>query len=45
MGPGIMVARWYIFIPKIPILVFWAGLQMENVVKFHGHFEYFKAMW
>jgi hypothetical protein len=33
---------WFVFIPKIPILVkFW----MENVVIFYDHLEYFTALW
>jgi hypothetical protein len=37
-GDQIRVARWYIFIPKIP-------LKMENVCIFYGHFEYFTVIW
>jgi ferric iron reductase protein FhuF len=37
-----MVARWYIFIPKIPIL---EVLGMENVGAFNGHLENFTVIW
>jgi hypothetical protein len=35
------VARWFVFLPKIPIL---EGLGMENVGKFYDHMEYFTAI-
>jgi hypothetical protein len=34
------VARWFTFIPKIPIWVFLEGLWMENVGIFHDHLEF-----
>jgi hypothetical protein len=33
------------FKPKIPILVRFGGLGMENVVIFYDHLEYFTAIW
>jgi hypothetical protein len=33
------VARWYIFKPKIPALIFLEGLRMKNVGIFYGHLE------
>jgi hypothetical protein len=49
------VARWYIFKPKIPILVILDVLGMENVgtyllcplriYMYNGHLVYFMAIW
>jgi hypothetical protein len=38
------VARWFIFEPKIPILVKFGGLGMENVVIFYDHLKYFTVI-
>jgi hypothetical protein len=41
--PKVRVARWYIFEPKIPILV---GLRMEMLVYlFNGYLKYFTVIW
>jgi hypothetical protein len=35
------VARWYFFIPKIPI---WVYFGIENVGIFYGYWDYFTAI-
>jgi hypothetical protein len=35
------VARWYIFIPKMPFLMYLEGLAMENSGIFYGRLVYF----
>jgi hypothetical protein len=42
---AISVARWFVFKPKIPILVKFKGLGMKNVVILYDHLEYFTAIW
>jgi hypothetical protein len=37
-----VVARWYVFKPKIPIWVNFGGPWNEKVVIFYGHLEYFR---
>jgi hypothetical protein len=44
MGPG-MVARWFVFKPKIQILVILEGFRLENVYIFYCHLEYFMDIW
>jgi hypothetical protein len=39
------IARRFVFKPKIPILVNLEVLEMENVVLFYYHLEYFTAIW
>jgi hypothetical protein len=41
----IWVARWFVFKPKLPILVKFGSLGIENVVIFYDHLEYFTAIW
>jgi hypothetical protein len=36
-----MVARWFLFKPKIPIWENFGGLRLENVYIFYDHLEYF----
>jgi hypothetical protein len=40
-----IVARWYIFKPKLPIWVKFGGPWMENVVIFYDHLEYILVIW
>jgi hypothetical protein len=39
------VARWRIFIPKIPILYTLEGLGVENFGKFYDHLVYVMIIW
>jgi hypothetical protein len=41
----IMVARWYFFVPKIPIWVYLGRLGLENVGILDGHMENVTATW
>jgi hypothetical protein len=45
VGLSTRVARWYIFKPKIPILVYLGGPWSENFTYFCGHWEYLTAIW
>jgi hypothetical protein len=39
------VARWFVFIPTIPMGYILEGLGMENASLFFEHLEYFTAIW
>jgi hypothetical protein len=39
------VAKWIVFKPKIPILVNFEGLAVENLGLFYDHLVYFMAIW
>jgi hypothetical protein len=40
-----MVARWFVFKPKIQIWVILEGCRLENVYIFYCHLEYFMEIW